>query len=54
MTQANQKKLAKLSVVVMDGVDYFENGRLEELKTDDKHYINAFIQMIGLLAGDVK
>ena len=34
---------------VLDGLDYFESYRLEELKTDDIYYITAFISYIKQL-----
>jgi hypothetical protein len=39
----------KLLDRVEDGFDYFLNFRLEEMKIDDKYYINAFIEYIDAL-----
>lgn len=34
---------------VDDGFNYFLDHRLEELKSDDKHYINSFMDYIEYL-----
>ena len=47
--QVKLKAIEKESIIVMDGIDYFLEGRLDELKTDDVFYIKSFIRMIGLL-----
>jgi hypothetical protein len=39
----------KLLDIVDDGFNYFLDFRLEEMKADDKYYINAFIQYIDEL-----
>lgn len=38
---------------VTEGYDYFNSGRLEELKSDDKTYINAFIDYMVYLEEEV-
>lgn len=43
------KKKFKLLDRVDDGFNYFLDHRLEELKSDDKHYINSFIDYIEYL-----
>lgn len=48
------KELEQLTDTVMEGLDYFQSGRLEELKTDDVYYINAFIKMISFLLKERK
>ena len=39
----------KLLDIVDDGFNYFLDYRLEELKSDDKHYIESFIDYIEYL-----
>ena len=39
----------KLLDRVDDGFNYFLDYRLEEVKTDDKYYIEAFMQYIEVL-----
>lgn len=53
MNQKERVELKAQAKIVMDGVDYFESGRLEELKTDDVYYIKAFIKMIGMLSKEL-
>lgn len=47
MPETNQNN--KLISEVIEGFQYFKNYRLEELKCDDKHYIEAFMKYIMLL-----
>lgn len=47
------KDLNKLFDRVTEGYDYFNSGRLEELKSDDKTYINSFIDYMVYLEGEV-
>jgi len=54
MNQKERVNLKSQSIIVMDGVEYFQSGRLEELKTDDVYYIKAFIKMIGMLSEELK
>lgn len=49
-----KERLKTLTPIVMEGVDYFQSGRLEELKTDDQFYITTFIKMIGVLSAKLK
>ena len=39
----------KLSDIVNDGFNYFLDFRLEEVKEDDKYYIEAFMEYIEAL-----
>ncbi len=39
---------SKLLDIVDDGFNYFLDYRLEELKLDDKYYIEAFIKYINV------
>ena len=39
----------KLLDIVDDGFNYFLDHRLDELKSDDKHYINSFMDYIEYL-----
>lgn len=48
------KKIKDLAVIVMDGLDYFQGSRFDELKSDDVFYIKAFIEMIGVLSEELK
>jgi hypothetical protein len=43
----------KLIDRVDDGFNYFNSGRLEELKTDDKYYIDAFMKYIDQLESKI-
>jgi hypothetical protein len=54
MKNKEKTELITLTDKVMDGIDYFESGRLSELKTDDVYYIKAFIKMIGALSSKLK
>tara|TARA_Y100000401_G_C8249935_1_gene187593 strand:- start:81 stop:251 length:171 start_codon:yes stop_codon:yes gene_type:complete len=44
-----EKKIKKLINQVDDGFNYFNNFRLEELKSDDIYYIEAFMKYIEVL-----
>lgn len=50
MAESNLKK-STLIDKVDDGFNYFNGYRLEELKTDDVYYIEAFMEYIDLLEG---
>ena len=54
MNQKERVELKAQTQIVMDGVEYFQNGRLNELKSDDKYYITAFIKIIGMLTKELK
>lgn len=43
----------KLIDRVDDGFNYFNSGRLEELKRDDKYYIDALMQYIDKLESKI-
>jgi hypothetical protein len=43
----------KLINQVNEGFNYFNEFRLEELKTDDIYYINAFMKYIGSLEDEL-
>lgn len=47
------KDTNKLFDRVEEGIDYFDSGRLEELKSDDKTYIHAFIDYMVYLEKEV-
>lgn len=51
MTNQKQDKLLN---IVDDGWNYFNGYRLEELKEDDKYYINAFMKYIEHLESRTK
>lgn len=44
----------KLTNQVNEGFNYFNEFRLEELKTDDIYYINAFMKYIESLEDKLK
>jgi len=50
LTNPNTMKVKEVKLIdtVDDGFNYF-NYRLEELKTDDKYYINSFMDYIQCL-----
>lgn len=53
MTQNNNLKKSTLLDRVDDGFNYFNGYRLEELKTDDVYYIEAFMKYIEQLESTI-
>ena len=53
MAEKNSKK-STLIDKVDDGFSYFRGYRLEELKTDDVYYIEAFMDYIEHLESTIK
>lgn len=53
MAETNLKK-STLIDRVDDGFNYFNDYRLEELKTDDVYYIEALMEYIEFLEGKLK